>query len=261
MKKVVFFSLKGGTGRTTLAVNLGAVIHQSGNRCMLFDVDPQNGLGDWLGNEPGARYGLARKSVDATNLMQFTRRNQAQVPYLPFGACTLGEILDLEREIGADPDWLTHKIESLTNGEYDVAILDAPGGYTPWARQALSTADLVIVVLQPDAASYATLPAVEEMLKTHCLNRPEFLGAYYLFNQMDARNSLARDVRAAVGSLLPEVVLPAAAPNEEAVKEALAQQKTVADRFPDSQMVATLRELAAWIQHRVSAETDDIRAI
>ena len=45
MKTVAIFSLKGGTGRTTIACNLGDQLNAQGFQTVVVDADPQNAVG------------------------------------------------------------------------------------------------------------------------------------------------------------------------------------------------------------------------
>lgn len=251
MKIISLFSVKGGTGRTSLATHLGGVLTHGNVRTLVVEADPQNGLGQWLGAEPGERMGLSRRSLSSSELLQFLRRLRVEVPFLPFGQCPDDELAQLEETWRHEPHWLRRRIEELAGNDYDVILLDAQAGRTPLAYQALRASNMVLAILLPDAASYATVPMMEDLLNQHCRGRANFSGAYYLVNQMDARFELSRDVKAALTGLLSQAVLPMAVPFDESLREAGAQRQTLFHRHPDSQVIATLREIGSWIAEAV----------
>lgn len=250
MKTLIVFSLKGGTGRTTVACNLGAQLIQQGCRCVLVDTDPQNALGLHLGMQVGERFGIARKGLSEQDVAAYRRRNLAQLPHLPFGHCNLEELLEIEHLRMEDYAWLTRRIVHLIPQDTELLIMDAPAGLSRWAQDAVRAADLVLVVLQPDAASYATIPMTEALLN----QRKTRLTSAYLVNQMDSRRPLSCDVHGAMGHLLGDGLLPFTIPLDEAMREAFAQQMTLLSHAPQSQAALCFADLATWVTERLAVE-------
>jgi cellulose synthase operon protein YhjQ len=254
MNTIALVSLKGGTGRSAVAAHLGAVL-AARQRVVLFDADPQNGLGHYFGMVPGERFGLSQRRVAAADLIDFVRRTRPEVAYLPFGTIPEEDLSAIEEELAADPNWLRGRIEDLARADFDLALIDAPAGNNVWSRQALAAADQIIVVVRADPASYATVPATRAWLD----HNPTFdrSGTYWLVNGMDARSQLSRDVRSALSNLLPDELLPIAIPNDEGMREALGHQQSLVRRFPDSQVLASLRDLAGFLSERLTVADED----
>jgi cellulose synthase operon protein YhjQ len=242
MKTVVLFSIKGGTGRTSVACNLGAELTQQGRRCTVVDADPQNALGLHLGMGVGERFGVGRHDLTSHDIARH-QRGLTKVSYLPFGQSSFEELLEFERLSVESYAWLDERLHRLLPPGTEIALIDLPAGVRGWTYHVVSSADLVLVVLQADAASYATIPATEEML-TRCGARQ----VAYLVNGMDARMPLSVDVRAAMSGVVSKNLLPFTIPADEAMREAFAQQKTVQEHAPDSQAAFAFGELADWIQ-------------
>lgn len=247
MKIVALASANGGTGRTTVAAHLGVLLAQEGHSCLVVDLDPQNALGLSFGMEPGEHFGLARRGLGADELVRYVRRLRTEVPILPFGSIGLEELVTLEEEVVSRPDWLRQRLDAMTRGAFDIVIVDLPAGFGPFSRAGLALADLVVGVLTPDASSYATLPQLQDAIAELCEHRPHFCGLYTLLNRMDARRGLQRDVRAALQNLLQHAAVPVSLPLDEAVREAVAQRRTLFQASPDSAVLAGLREVAGWV--------------
>ena len=49
MRKIAFVNEKGGSGKTTLAINVSAWLAEQGNKVLLLDMDPQGHVGKSLG--------------------------------------------------------------------------------------------------------------------------------------------------------------------------------------------------------------------
>ena len=77
MKKIVIINSKGGSGKTTLAINLAATLAAGGGKPALLDLDPQGSSTRWLGQRPADRPIITgiegfRNSAGATRSFQLT---------------------------------------------------------------------------------------------------------------------------------------------------------------------------------------------
>jgi len=243
VKTVAIFSLKGGTGRTTVACNLGAQLLQHGREVVVVDADPQNAVGLHLGMEVGERFGLYRRDATERDFDEYRQRTPTLVPHLPFGHASFEEVQELERRVLADPGYLNRRITELVPAATDLVVLDAPTGPSTLAAPIVFTADLVLVVLTPDAACYATIPSVEEFLLKR--TTPAIVG--YLLNGMDSRKALCVDVKGAMQNMLRDYMLPFSIPVDESLREAFAQQTSLLNYAPDSYAAQGFRKLAHWI--------------
>lgn len=242
LKKVAIYSLKGGTGRTTISANLGAELTRRGVPCLLVDTDPQNTLGLHFGMEMGERFGMALPGGSYADFEAYRRRNTTKVAHVPFGHLTPDEVLDIQDERQLAGEWLSSCLSRYVPPETELILVDMPPGFDRWAVRALASVDLVLVVLQADGASYATTPMVEELL----LDRAPDTVAY-LINQVDTRHALSRDVRDSLGNLLGERLLPFVVPYDEALRESLAQQRVLLEHAPDSRAASSIAKLADWL--------------
>lgn len=250
MKTIALVSIKGGTGRTALAVHLGMAFSGQ-ERVVLMDADPQNGLGHFLGMLPGERFGLSQRGITTADLIDFVRRGRPEVPYLPFGSLPLEDLDAIEAELAADPYWLRDRVEDLVQAEFDLVVLDTAAGSGEWTRQALRAADMALVVLEADPGSYATVPLMRDVLDRYTDPELGYAGSFWVLNRMDPRSPLSRDVKSALANLLPEELIPVAIPYDEALREVLGHQQTLARRFPDSQVLSSLREVAEFLRRRL----------
>ncbi len=237
MRVVALVSMKGGTGRTTLTALLATLLSRRGERVWAVDLDPQGALGLHLGMRPGTPVGLAHPEADVA---AYLKRTGATVPHVPFGWCSPEALARLEADATRDPDWLARRLEAVAPDARDLVLLDVAPGPSPWLRQALRLAGAALVVLLPDAASYATLPATEAL----------FAGApplYYVVNQVDGRRPLCADIVAAMRRALGARLLPFAVHADERVREALAMGTTLLDAPDGSQVLLDLEPLADWL--------------
>jgi cellulose synthase operon protein YhjQ len=245
---IALVSLHGGSGRTTLAANLAAALGQNGRAAVAVDLDPQNALALHFGIDPGEPFGFCAPSASAQDVSLWFNRFRVSAAVMPFGLLTGPQLATLENMVARDPGWIHKRLESVIPPETELLVLDTPARASPWTRYALSIADAVLVVVGPDPASYATLPATEALLE-ECMPGPQARRrAQYLVNQFDARRALDRDVLASLRGMLPERVIARPVHADEVVPEALARRKFVVQEGPDSQVVAELSALAVWAE-------------
>ena len=243
MKTVAIFSLKGGTGRTTIACNLGDQLTAQGFQTVVVDADPQNAVGLHYGMQVGEPLGMCRLDTSERDLEEYRRRTSAVVPYIPFGHAEFEDVQELEQLVAADPSYLNRRITELTPSDTDLVIVDTPAGPSNLSVPLVLTADLVLIVLEPDGMSYATIPATEELLARR--TTPAIVS--YLVNGMDGRKQLCVDVKGAMENMLREYLLPFAIPMDESVREAASQQTTLLRYSPDSYAAHGYRKLAQWL--------------
>ncbi len=168
-KIIAVYSLKGGVGKTSLAVNLAAESAlQSGYRTLLWDLDPQAAASYILGRDDGS---LPDKNDMAHAV--FTRDIDAAALAIP----TLVQGLDL---LPADKS-LRHidrslfelgkkrRVAKLTEQlakQYDRIILDCPPGLSELSEQIMRAADLILVPVIPSTLSRRALNDVVAHLRT-----------------------------------------------------------------------------------------------
>lgn len=255
---IAVVAAKGGVGKSTVAANLGVALCQTGRAVLAVDLDPQNALHLHLGGDPEDIAGLSRASVGGESWRDACKRSASGIYVLPFGLVNEPDLQALERQLAADPNWLSSHLQSLGLSNDALVILDTPPGPSEYLRQALGVANLVISVLLADAASYATLPMIENMIQRYCGDRPGYLGHVCVINQADGARRLSRDavhlIRGALGERVIGVVH-----QDQSVSESLACGRTVIEQDPHSLGRVDLMRCADWVLHRLQAEEGVVR--
>ena len=245
-------SPKGGVGKTTLSANLSAGLSAARN-VVAVDLDPQNALRLHLGVAASEIDGIARATLEQRDWKTCLFRGAGGAYVLPFGNINEVDRDEFEVHLSTHPDWLKTGLRSLGLGNKDLVVLDTPPGPSLYQQQALKASQIVLVAIQADAASYATLPSMEVILDRYCTGRPDFFGASYLLNSVNVGSTLSRDVARVVQTAHGDKVAPVIIHQDESVREALAFDQLVLQYAPHSEAANDLGQTVRWLNERLAS--------
>jgi cellulose synthase operon protein YhjQ len=191
-KVVVVVSVKGGVGRSALTAALASGLQRQGHPALALDFDPQDALRHHL------CLGLSLPGVGATSLRNETweglaERGFAGCRLVAFGETDSEQQQSLNRWLDEDADWLAKRLAGLQLNSQDTLLIDVPAGNTVYLRQAMALADVVLVVVQADVASFGTLGQVDTLLAPY-LERETPPQRYFVINQLDAAHRFSLDM-------------------------------------------------------------------
>ncbi len=193
MRSLAVFSVKGGVGKTALAVNLAhAAATLSARRTLLWDLDTQ-GAATYTLRLAALGDRSARKGIAEGELAPLVQASDfAALDVLAADK----SLRHLEKQLVEDEKAkrLKKLIRSLEK-DYDRVILDCPPGLTELADQIFRAVDLLVVPMLPSPLSeraYAQL--LEHLAKHHRGNAPAILP---VFTMVDRRKALHRETIAA----------------------------------------------------------------
>ena len=152
---------KGGVGKTTTAMNLGAYLAALGQRCLLIDFDPQANATSGLGITPSAEsiYTALMQGVVSGQLIKRTAIFGYEI--IPASQDLAGALIELtslpERE------YQLRKTINQVRHLYDFILIDLPPSLNLLTINGLVAADEVLVPIQ---CEYYSLEGIGQLLKT-----------------------------------------------------------------------------------------------
>ena len=185
MRTIAVFSVKGGVGKTSTAVNLAWCASRD-HRTVLWDLDPQ-GSASFLLDATARGKGTARAVVRGkTSLSDLTRStDDNQLAVIP--AHESFRALDLELEaVKRSPTRLRTALGSVGR-KVEVAVLDCPPGMSGVAEAVLTAADVIVVPLVPGPLSLRSLEQVIELVRQTGRPKPKVVA---FLSMVDRRKSL-----------------------------------------------------------------------
>lgn len=166
MKVLTVASLKGGVGKTTLAVFLAQAIATRGHSVLVIDADPNNNATDFLCRDSDP------DTIEAANLYHvLTGRATLADSIHPagFGLSVLPCTPSLHRvgvELGTNPNSVLRFASNLRKLDFDFAIIDTPPALGYELRAALFCADSVLSPIHGSRWALQALEILREEIET-----------------------------------------------------------------------------------------------
>jgi chromosome partitioning protein len=204
---------KGGVGKTTTAVNLGAALAESGLRVLVVDLDPQGNASTGLGISPrdvnASIYDVLMHETPALDAVEPTSlKNLFVIPAtLDLAGAEIELVPAFSRELKLK------RALDVVRSEYDVVLIDCPPSLGLLTVNGLAAADDVIVPIQ---CEYYALEGLGQLLRNVALVRSSLNASLevrgIILTMYDARTRLAEQVETEVrehfGAKVYKTVVP-----------------------------------------------------
>ncbi|MBI4056371.1 MAG: ParA family protein [Elusimicrobia bacterium] len=162
MRTIAILNQKGGSGKTTTAVNLAAALGEQKQRVLVLDLDPAAAASSWFGAQDQTR-GLLEVLTEGKNLYDLVKETGFPgIDLIPSSLALSSAEKALTREIGPET-LLKRKIAKLPSDRWDYLLLDCPPSLGLLTLNALSAAQEVLI---PVEAHVMALSGLVSLLQT-----------------------------------------------------------------------------------------------
>jgi chromosome partitioning protein len=202
MRIIALMNQKGGVGKTTTTVNLGAALAEHGKRVCLIDLDPQAHLTINYGVEPSDDHiSLYDVLIDDKSFLEAVHTVDQNVALVASSIDLAGAEIELVNVPGRET-LLKKKLEQAQH-DFDFVLLDCPPSLGLLTLNALAVASEVIIPMQPH---FLALQGVAKLLETVQLVskriNPQLKVAGIVLTMYDAQTKLTSEVVAELNGFI-----------------------------------------------------------
>jgi chromosome partitioning protein len=243
---------KGGVGKTTTTINLGAALAEQGRRVLLVDFDPQGALSVGLGIQP--------HELDATvyNLLMEHRLSAREVVFktnvdgmdlLPSNIDLSGAEVQLVHEVGRE--FVLGRVLQPVVPDYDIILIDCQPSLGLLTVNALACADGVVVPLECEYFALRGVALLMETIdKVSSRISPKLVLDGLLATMYDSRTLHTREVLAGVVKGFGDKVYHTVISRTVRFPDATVAGEPITRFDPTSNGANAYRELAKEVLHR-----------
>ncbi len=249
MRVLTVMNQKGGSGKTTSAVNLASALGEMGRRVLVIDLDPQASASVWFGVREEGRE-LLEVFTGERNLGEIIRETEVQgVELVAASPWLVGLERALSGEVGIEV-LLREAIRGLPDGRWDYLLMDCPPSLGLLSVSALVAAEEVLV---PVEASTMALQGLAALMKTiggvKARLHPELKILGLVLCRVD-RTRIAKAVEGSLRGKFGELLFSTSIPENVKVREAWGHSKPVTTYAPRSKAALAYRAIARELEEK-----------
>ena len=237
MRSIAVINQKGGVGKTTTCVNLGAALALRGHRVLMLDMDPQANLTVHVDKRPDLEsHTMTSLLVENTALADLVQPTSMEnLAVVPSDTSLAGVEQVLANRIGRETI-LREAIEQFAGRtDYDFLLFDCPPSLGVLSANALVAADHIVIPMQ---AEYLSLQGMAKLMEVIQLVQkrlnPALQVALVLPCMVDSRTNLSAEVLQEIETHFGGMLAKTRIRNNVKLAEAPSFGRTIFEHAPDS---------------------------
>ncbi|MEI6145699.1 MAG: ParA family protein [Methylococcales bacterium] len=205
MKIIALYSIKGGVGKTSSAVNLAYISACKGYRTLVWDLDPQGASSYYFRIKPKIKGGskdLIAGKRDLDGLIKGTDFENLDLLPADFSFRNLDLVLDTKKK----PTSQIRKLLKPLAEDYDFIFLDCPPNISLLSEAVFAAADILLTPIIPTTLSLRTLEQLKAFIAENNLDN---LALIPFFSMADRRKKMHKDIMDDLIKNHPEILTTA----------------------------------------------------
>ena len=249
---------KGGVGKTTTAINLGAALAELGFRTLIIDLDPQGNASSGLGIHPPddapTIADVLRREETLDSIVEPTAEKNLFVAPAPTGQMLAEVEAQLVAEMFPQPR-LKDAIDAVRD-DWDYILMDCPPTLGRLTVNAFMAADAILAPVQCQYFALEGLRDLSEVVKqVRAALNPTLEIAHYLLTMSEGTKKLSQEVESELRNAFGKKVFNAVIPYNVKLAEAPSMQHSVLKHASTSKGAKAYRAVAKELSDGRKAKT------
>jgi cellulose biosynthesis protein BcsQ len=201
-KIIATYSIKGGVGKTSTAVNLAYIAAQNRFKTLVWDLDPQGASSYYFRVKPKIKGGskeLIAGNRELDGLIKATDFENLDLLPADFSFRNLDLVLDERKK----PTQRLKKLLKPLIKEYDYIFLDCPPNISLLSEAIFEASDILLSPVIPTTLSLRTLEQLKKYIKNNKLKKLQLIP---FFSMTDKRKKMHREIMDTLVSQYPDIL-------------------------------------------------------